>query len=79
MSKTYCMLTQTILVVILLFTVFNTPCIYERCIVCDQNTCPLNSNDSLRKLTLIDWMFDAVDDIHFDCAGDYNNRIRDPR
>ena len=67
MSKPFEALATVTFVFAILLSTLSIPVIEEKCLVCDHRVCPYNTNDSLRLLSVIDWAYDNVSDVHFMC------------
>ena len=46
------------------FAVLSIPAIDEKCLACDERVDPYGTAVSLRKLSIVDWLFDRSGDIH---------------
>jgi len=69
----------TVFASIAVFAAASVPFIPEICIVCGEHQCPTNEQDTLRNMSVIDWSLDAIDDVHFGCVKNWEDRVYDPR
>jgi len=60
-------LIRSLLIVTVAVFVVSVPCIPERCLACNRRVCPIGRAESLRLMSVVEWVHDASGDIH--CNG----------